>query len=97
MKVREAILWIVVIVFAILLAGKHYGIWDKRNVPVPVPVPAVIQLDKTEYQIYKFAIDNVAGDDLQEQKQSLNRLLGTLSQKQAIIDAYPDERVEVLP
>jgi uncharacterized membrane protein len=96
---KDHIFYGTVIIVAIILAAYFNG---HIGIGVNImyrhdSIPSVVQLDKTEYEIYKYAIENVEGDDLAEKKQSLNRLLGMISYKSQIIKDYPNERVEVLP
>ena len=71
-----------------------------RPNPIPNPTPqppGVIQLDSTEMEIYRFAIAHIRGNTDAERRASLNFLLGNISQKAAILAAWPNEQVELLP
>jgi hypothetical protein len=97
---KSTIYWATIFVLQFLFILWYKGIigFDGSINPRPVPTPiGVIQLDETEYGLYQYAIANVKGDTDAEKRESLSFLLGMISVKKAIVDAYPDEKVEVLP
>jgi len=93
---------IVILVLLILSAVTSFDGCSKNDkvspVPEPTPKPAgVIQLDKTEYGLYQYAVNHVEGDSLAEKKESLSFLLGAIPVKKKIVEQYPNEKIEVLP
>jgi hypothetical protein len=97
---KSTIYWVTVFALQFLFIAWYKGIigFDSGIIPMPPPRPiGVIQLDKTEYGLYQYAIANVQGETDAEKRNSLTFLLGMISVKQAIVDAYPNEKVELLP
>ena len=96
---KSTIFWVTVFVLQFLFIIWYKGIIGFDGIiPSPAPTPiGVIQLDETEYGLYQYAIANVKGDTDAEKRESLSFLLGMISVKKAIVDAYPNEKVEVLP
>jgi hypothetical protein len=95
---KSTIYWVTIFVLQFLFIAWYKGIigFDSGIIPSPIP-SGVIQLDKTEYGLYQYAIANVEGETDADKKKSLSFLLGMISVKQAIVDTYPNEKVELLP
>ena len=98
------LIWAVIIVIVLSQVYKHNigpgptpGPTPPIPGPGPEPAPNVIQLDKTEYAIYQSAIAQVQSiTNVEDQKQALQMLLGPLPMKVRIIEAFPNEKIEVL-
>ena len=80
--------WCIVIVLLCYFALNAVTISGCQSSPKPVPEPtpvSVIQLDKSEYEIYQYAIANIQGDNETERRESLSFLLGNISVKKKLL------------
>ena len=94
---KSTVYWVTFFVLQFLFILWYKGILEfGGTIPHPAPI-GVIHLDETEYGLYQYAIANLKGDTDAEKRESLSFLLGMISVKKAIVDAYPHEKVEILP